>query len=206
MITWMDPRPTGRARRSRAADEPDQSEPLLTKATFQAAVEAHSHTVYRYVVAHVGPNHAEDVAAETFAAAWRSRHKFVDPSGNGLEAWLIGIARNVVASHWRLEQRWLRMCADAVRQRADASTESDESDALARAHAAELARTARIAELIATMPERDRDPLLLHVLHGRSYRDIALILGIPQGTVQSRISRACDRLAKSIDIGRGGRP
>lgn len=180
------------------------SDVLLSEEAFHDAVEVHGAAVFRYAMSHVGPGHAEDVMSEVFAAAWRSRVKFVDPSDNGLEAWLIGIARNIVASHRRIEKRWLQMCVDALQQRADASSLVDENAIVDRVDAEEYVRSARVAALVATMPARERDPLMLHVVHGRTYTEIAEMLGVPLGTVQSRISRGRSRLVKSIEAtGRG---
>jgi len=177
---------------------------LLDESNFHDAVRTHGPAVFRFVTSRVGPQHAEDVMAETFAVAWRSRHKFHDPDNNGLETWLIAIAGNLVSAHRRKEHRWMRMCADSARQRADASAEPDANDALDRIDAAELARVAHVAELIAEMPPRERDPLLLHVLHDRTYSEIAVLLDMPIGTVRSRISRGRERLARSLDA-KGGR-
>lgn len=178
---------------------------LLDELSFRQAIDDHSAAVYRYAVAHVGPQHAEDVVSETFIAAWRSRDRFVDPSNNGLEAWLIGIARNIVASHRRKESRWLRMCADALHQRADASNVTDELEAVERVDSSSLVRLAKVTELLGKLPARERDPLLLHVLHGRTYSEISEMLDLPLGTVQSRISRGRARLAKSIRAAGGRR-
>lgn len=174
------------------------SRALLTEEAFHDAIDAHGPAVYRFAMAHVGPAHAEDVMAETFAAAWKSRASFVDPTDNGIEAWFIGIAWNMVRSHRRAERRWLRGCADALRQRADASSHVDEGELIDRLDAAELAERADVIGRLARLAPRERDPLLLHVVHGFQYQEIAAMLGVPIGTVQSRISRGRARLATAL--------
>jgi RNA polymerase sigma-70 factor (ECF subfamily) len=92
----------------------------------------------------------------------------------------------------------LRGCADALRQRADASSHDDEVDMIERLDAAELAERADVIGRLAKLSPRERDPLLLHVVQGLQYQEIAAMLGIPVGTVQSRISRARTRLARAL--------
>jgi len=188
-----------------AAPTARRSGVLLDEQSFRKAIDDVGPAIYRYALTRVGPQHAEDVVSDTYIAAWKIRDRFVDPSNNGLEAWLIGIARKTVAGHRRRERRWLRMCADALKQRADASNAPDEIDAIERVDFAKLARVSKIAVQIAKLPSRERDPLLLHVLHGYTYAEISEILDLPLGTVRSRISRGRARLAKSVRTA-GGQP
>jgi RNA polymerase sigma-70 factor (ECF subfamily) len=58
---------------------------------------------------------------------------------------------------------------------------------------------APLAAALGELSRREREPLLLHVLGGLSYEDVALALSIPIGTVRSRISRASARLAGRLD-------
>ena len=179
---------------------------MLTEEAFHDAIDAHGPAVFRFAMANVGPDHAEDVMAETFAAAWKSRAQFVDSMDNAVEAWLIGIARNVIRSHWRSERRWFRARADELRHLAEGSRPHDDLDAAERIDARTLFERARVLERLAKLPDRERDPFLLHVLHDYSYQEIAAILGIPLGTVQSRISRGRSRLARSIRATRREQP
>jgi len=59
----------------------------------------------------------------------------------------------------------------------------------------------RIARALSKLPRRERDPLLLHVLQGMKYDDIARALDVPVGTVRSRISRGRARIAAKIGEG-----
>ncbi len=176
------------------------SMPLDAAAIHRAFVD-HASKVYRYACAKVGPHLAEDVVADTFAAAWKDRNRFGDATDDsGIEAWLIGIAHNLVARHRRAERNWLRQGAEAHHHQAR------EHDGAEDAHAADsradaAARSARLRRALAHMPRRERDPLLLHVLNDMSYEDIARALDVPIGTVRSRISRGRARLAERLDDG-----
>ena len=52
----------------------------------------------------------------------------------------------------------------------------------------------RVVEAVTALPEPERDALMLHVWEGLSYEDVADALGVPIGTVRSRLHRARDRL------------
>ena len=79
---------------------------LVSLDEFEAAFREHFPLVYRFIARRVGSAIAEDLAAETFATAYRRRATF-DPGRASLRAWLLGIATNLVRSHWRAEQHLL---------------------------------------------------------------------------------------------------
>jgi len=80
---------------------------------FEAAFREYFPLVYRFIARRVGPAIAEDLAAETFATAYRRRAVF-DPGRGSLRSWLLGIAANLVRSHWRAEQHLLDLDARLV--------------------------------------------------------------------------------------------
>lgn len=178
----------------------DDARPLLDAESFRRAVIDHGRAVHRYLASRLGPDAAEDAMSETFAEAWKARAKFVDDTAGGVEAWLIRVASYVVSGQRRQEQRWLRMKADAAREQLADAAIGDVSliDADERIDAEGLMRRARLAEAIVEMPRREREPLLMYVVDGRPYPEIAHILELPIGTVRSRISRGKQRLAAHV--------
>ncbi|MGW5158991.1 RNA polymerase sigma factor [Nonomuraea wenchangensis] len=82
----------------RSWDEPER---------FGAVFDAHYAEIHRYVSRRLGPYAADDVAAETFALAFRRRRRF-DLSHRSARPWLYGIATNLVSRHRRDEVRLLR--------------------------------------------------------------------------------------------------
>jgi RNA polymerase sigma-70 factor (ECF subfamily) len=146
--------------------------------------------VFRYACARVGPDLAEDIVAQTFTEAWRTRERF-DPAIGTSEAWLLGIATTMIARSRRAEARWLRSAPFG-----DVSGDDAIADAEDRAEARRLAIAIR-SEL-AKLPAREREVLLLHVVGGLSYQAIADVQGIPIGTVRSRISRGRDRILRGV--------
>lgn len=68
-------------------------------------VERHSSAIRQYIAARIGPAACEDVTAETFAVAWRSRSGF-RPSADTARPWLYGIATKLLQQHRADEARW----------------------------------------------------------------------------------------------------
>ena len=158
---------------------------------FRALFQRHHERLRRYVVSRVGPQAAEDVVAESFVVAFQARARFDPAGGTDALPWLLGVATNVLARHRTAERRWIAQCA-AERLEHDAPAPF-EDDADERTDAA-LAMHA-LARAIRRLPAREREPLLLHVFGELSYEDIAASLGVPVGTVASRINRGRARLS-----------
>ena len=149
----------------------------------------------------LGPDAADDLAAETFLVAFRRRHRF-DPARGAARPWLFGIATNLVAQHRRAESRWYAALARAGADPLIApSASAGDEDRIADRVAAFQARPA-LAAVLARLPDRDRDVLLLVAVGGLSYAEVAFALGIPEGTVGSRLNRARRKIIAALS----GRP
>jgi RNA polymerase sigma factor (sigma-70 family) len=149
----------------------------------------HFAAVYRYVAGRLGPDAADDLAAETFLAAFRRRHRF-DPARGAVRPWLFGIATNLVAQQHRAESRWYAALARAGADPLIApSVWAGDEDRITDRVVASQARPA-LAAVLARLPDRDRDVLLLVGVGGLSYAEVAFALGIREGTVGSRLNRA----------------
>lgn len=153
-------------------------------ADFEAAFTEHFPPVYRFIARRVGPALAEDLAAETFATAYRRRAAF-DPQQGSLRSWLYGIASNLVRNHWRAEQHLLALDARLVPE-VDLSGSAEAVDQ--RVTAAMLAP--KLATGLAQLTGDQREVLLLHAWAELSHEEIAAALDIAPGTVRSRLSRA----------------
>ncbi|MED7823667.1 RNA polymerase sigma factor [Streptomyces chiangmaiensis] len=132
---------------------------------------------------------AEDVMAATFMEAWRLRDK-VDPEGGSLRPWLLGIATNTARNQYRSNRRY-RAAASAA-----AAAELSVPD-----HAEEVAervddrrRLARALTALASLRRTEREVVALCLGEGLDYEAAAEALGIPVGTVASRLSRARKKL------------
>ncbi|MDT0485658.1 MULTISPECIES: RNA polymerase sigma factor [Streptomyces] len=135
---------------------------------------------------------AEDVMSATFMEAWRRRTS-IEADGGSLRPWLLGIATNVSRSHYRSNRRY-RAAAGA----AAAAGVGEVAD-----HAEETAgrlddrrRIAATLTALGSLRRPEREVLVLCLWEGLEYADAARALGIPVGTVRSRLSRARGRLRK----------
>jgi RNA polymerase sigma factor (sigma-70 family) len=159
---------------------------------FAILFRKHAPLIQRYVVRRLGRDAADDVVAETFLHAFRQRDKY-DPARVDARPWLYGIATNLIGRHRRDEIRLYRTLA---RTGADPVTEpfTDRVDAAVSADSA----TRSLAAALATLPSGHRDTLLLVAWGDLSYEEAATALGVPVGTVRSRLSRARMRLRRAL--------
>src|SRR5580692_7904242 len=151
---------------------------------FTVLFRRHAPHIQRYVIRRLGADAADDIVAETFLLAFRQRDRY-DLARTDARPWLYGIATNLIGRHHRAETRLYRALA---RTGADPVTASftDRSDDRVTAGAA----SRRLAAALAALPAAYRDTLLLVAWGDLSYEETADALGIPTGTVRSRLNRA----------------
>jgi RNA polymerase sigma factor (sigma-70 family) len=159
---------------------------------FAEIFDRHFAALHRYLRRRVGKDLADELAAETFARAFAARHRYDTAHPDALP-WLFGIAANLLRSHARTERR--RLLAYA-RTGVDSISDSELEDAADRldAHTAGPA----IARALASLTPGQREALLLFAWVELSYEDIGLALGLPVGTVRSRLSRARARMRELL--------
>ncbi|MGW7511168.1 RNA polymerase sigma factor [Streptomyces massasporeus] len=161
---------------------------------FAALFDRHAPAIHQYVARRLGRDAADDVTAETFLTAFRIRARF-DPARAGVRPWLYGIAAKQIGRHRRQEVQALKLLArtghDPV---ADSWTDSADDRVAAEAAARPLAGA------LARLSAGDRHVLLLFAWADFSYQEIAEALGIPVGTVRSRLNRARRKLRTQADV------
>jgi RNA polymerase sigma-70 factor (ECF subfamily) len=151
---------------------------------FAAIFDRHAAPVQRYLVRRLGRQVADDVVAETFLVAFRSRERY-DLARRDARPWLYGIATNLAREHQRAEVREYRLRA-SVGQEPDPDGHADR----VAARVAAQAMHRQLAAALADLGVGDREVLLLIAWEGLSYEETARALDIPIGTVRSRLSRA----------------
>ncbi|MGX1543690.1 RNA polymerase sigma factor [Streptomyces adustus] len=169
-----------------------------TPDVFAVLFDRYADDIHRYVARRLGVDAADDLMAETFVIAFQRRRRY-DLAQAHARPWLYGIATNLVGRHRRVEARRLRALSRAASLAADGGNAEDEpmEDRVAERDSAE--RAARVlAGALAGLPTRHRDVLLLVAWGGLDYAETARSLGIPVGTVRSRLHRARARLRRSI--------
>ena len=163
---------------------------LQTPAAFGALFDRHGATLLRFLARRVEPAVAEDLLGEVFRIAFEKREAF-QQERESARPWLYGIAANLVAKHHRSEARRLRA---TTRLAARLNPAEDPAE---RAVPAADARACwdTVVDGLAALPDGERQVLLLFAWEDLTYEEIADALGIPVGTVRSRLSRARRRLA-----------
>jgi RNA polymerase sigma factor (sigma-70 family) len=190
---------TGHADADPPASEPTDAQVLAGRPDeFGILFDRYSRLLYGYCARRVGPDLAEDVVAETLLTAFEQRHRF-DQTMQTARPWLFGIATNLLRNHRRAEVRGWRAFArtgadplDGVRRVSDGIADRVDE----RVDAARAVRA--IADALATMPRGHRDVLLMYAWSGLDYAELAAALGLPIGTVRSRLHRARARLREAL--------
>lgn len=156
--------------------------------SFGELFRRHGPTIHRFAVRRTGNlDQADDVAAVVFLEAWRARERTELVNSSALP-WLYGIATNVIRN-WRRSHRR----HDAALQRIGELPRPTPREVGDQVAAALEAR--RILNQVPRLPRKEFDVLVLATWEGLSTAEVAAALGIPQGTVKSRLNRARNRLA-----------
>jgi RNA polymerase sigma-70 factor (ECF subfamily) len=157
----------------------------------------HARAVHDYCLWRTAdPQAAEDTAATVFLEAWRRRDRLLLQTDSAA-ALLLGIANTVVRGHWRTSRR-LGEALARLRTAMPTAGAGPESAVIARIDAFRHVRDA--AEAIRSLPRREREVLALIADGDLSYEETATALGVPIGTVRSRLARARRRL-RSANFG-----
>jgi RNA polymerase sigma-70 factor (ECF subfamily) len=175
-----------------AAGTAGQDRPDLTgrdpSVEFGRLFDLYSRQVHHYLARRVGSQIAHGLVSETFLVALNQRHSY-DPGQGAARPWLYGIATNLQRRHARDEVRALRATARLTGQMPDEP--GHDSRVAARVDAEGVAR--KLASALADLADGDRGVLLLISWAGLA---LAEALGIPAGTVRSRLHR----VRKSLQI------
>ncbi len=183
------------------------------EAAFAVLFERHAKAVFTYLLRLTGEAAlAEDLVQEAFLAAYRHLGSLRPERAAGgqaatLRPWLLRVARNLAFSHFRRGRRNLL----PKRQVPPGLTEANsgppgggaangpEELVLREETAAEVRRA------VSRLSPRYRDPLLLHYAAGLTYAETAMTLGLPLGTVATRLRRGVTALAREMAVRTGGR-
>jgi RNA polymerase sigma factor (sigma-70 family) len=158
---------------------------------FDEIFDAHARVVFAHALRVTGDrDQAEDVVSLTFLEAWRLRAK-LRGEVLSVRSWLLGIATNVLRNTARAARRHRAALGrlpprEAVPDIADAVVERI-------VDGEQLAASVRA---LGKLRRNEREVFALCVWSGLSYAEAAAALGVPVGTVRSRLSRARDRLRK----------
>jgi RNA polymerase sigma-70 factor (ECF subfamily) len=158
------------------------------KAAMQVLYQRYSVRTYRFVLRLVGnASMAEDVVGEVFLNVWRDAASY--QARSSVATWLLAIARNKAISALRrrepqLNERFAETVADT---RDDPETQLDQKD-----------RYQIIQSCLSKLSRDHREVIDLAYYHGKSVGEVAQIVGIPEGTVKTRMFHARKHMSKLL--------
>lgn len=150
---------------------------------FEELVQTYEAPVYRLALRMCGgrAEDAQEVAQETFLAAWRGLPRFRGQCR--FSSWLYKLTANAAVDHLRREKRWpAAVPLENAGEPADPHTPQEELERR------ELHRA--VQQALDRLTPEHREVLLLRQMQGLSYQEIGAALSLEEGTVKSRISRA----------------
>ena len=161
------------------------------KVAFRALLEATYERVFRLALYKLGSRtEAEDVVQETYMRAWKQLPRLRDPDAS--LGWLFQITRNTAADHLRKRNQSNLETVEDLRLELIDRTATPEQAMIDRQGIEYL------LSLVAELKDEYRIVLLMRDVDGLSYREIATQLGIPKGTVESRLYRARRFVAEGL--------
>jgi RNA polymerase sigma factor (sigma-70 family) len=168
-------------------------------AAFRELFDDHARSVYNHGYRLTGDwSAAEDVVSLTFLEAWRLRDRVdAGAEAGSLRSWLFGIATNVA----RNLRRTARRHAAALARLSPAEAVPDFAEEVA-GRIRDRERLTLVRTALAALRQPEREVLALCVWSGLDYAEAAAALGVPVGTVRSRLSRARTRLQKLVTAGK----
>jgi len=138
------------------------------------------------------PSMAEEVTQEVLTEVWLKADRF-DPDRGNVNGWVATLARRRAVDRVRSEQ--------AGRNRDDRVARRDQErdvDVVAEEVEVRLEHW-QVRQALAELSERQREAIELAYFSGYTYRDVARVLGIPEGTAKSRLRDGLARLRESLD-------
>ena len=151
------------------------------------------------------PSDAEDLTQEAFLKMFKNLDSF-DPAKGGFTTWLTTLTRNLLVDNYRRTrlERASESLDEPLGNDMDGGTGETKASRLEdtgrsqEQHVAGLELRAQIQEALKQVSPELREAVILRDLEDMDYKDIAEVLGVPQGTVKSRISRGRSELARLL--------
>ncbi len=155
------------------------------QADMEAIVQEHYAAVYRFCARRVGPELAQDAAQETFITAQKSMKRFDGRSTLG--TWLFGIAHN----HCRnLSRKAKHETSFGEFWDGEEMSESGSEQTLVDREA--------LRQALKKLSPEHREVVLLHEVDGLTYEEAASVIGVPVGTIKSRLHHAFLNLRRAL--------
>lgn len=153
---------------------------------FEALVRAYQADVWRLCFHLLGNSStADDVAQDALVRAYRFLPRYRGDSK--FSTWLFAVTRNC--------------CLDELRRKKRRAALVDAVAGVPPPRTGDPGARLEVKEALDSLPQELREPVVLIDMFGHSYKDAARVLGIPEGTVKSRVHRARELLVEALAIG-----
>jgi RNA polymerase sigma-70 factor (ECF subfamily) len=172
-------------------------------AAFERIYAQHERAVYRHAYYLLGHrDDADDITQETFLRAHRSLSSF--RSGSSLKTWLFRICTNLCHDHLRVRLRRPEVAFDFDTLSSAGTEAGEHSDPVQTAIRTDSLQ--RLMIVLQGMPPAERSVIVLHLIEGLGYDEIAEILGCRRGSAKMRVLRATRRFRERVTsyLGEGG--
>jgi len=173
---------------------------ISAQRTFEGLVQEHKNRIFGYVcrLTNDSPD-AEDITQEVFVRAYQSMHAFRHDAA--VDTWLYRIATNLVIDRVRRARRApetvpVAVDSDDEEGVRELPSRSRGDDPLAHAQLSELQR--HVQRAVHSLPAKLRAVVVLHDMEGLAYEEVAEAVGIPVGTVKSRLFNARQLLRRKL--------
>jgi RNA polymerase sigma factor (sigma-70 family) len=174
---------------------------VATHAQFEQLYRRQAGRVLAYALRRTSPAVADDVVAEVFLVAWRR----LDDMPADEVAWLLGVARRVLANRRRGDRRATALHDRLAFEHRDLTSDASAASAASAAGDAGDGDTRgaggvdeRVLTALGRLAERDRELLMLIAWEDLSHAEVAQVLGVRRGTVAVRLHRARQQLAAAL--------
>ncbi|PYU16225.1 MAG: RNA polymerase subunit sigma-24 [Acidobacteria bacterium] len=163
---------------------------------WEELVRRHTRRTYNLCYRFTGNGHeAEDLTQEVFLRVYRTLASYRSAHG-GFATWMTSVTRNLLIDHYRRTKR------DRVTDSLDDKmpvVENKESAGRRPDEQALLGELSGQVQSALTRLSPEREAVILRDLQGLEYREIQDVLGVPEGTVKSRINRGRIELARLLE-------
>jgi RNA polymerase sigma-70 factor, ECF subfamily len=174
--------------REAVVDEPDPKVVTAARSgdlgAFETLVRRYQGDIWRLCFQLVHDEHlADDITQDTFVRAFRFMRRYRAESK--FSTWLFSIARNCAMDEMRRSARRSRL-ARRVESEAPPRARTDQT-------------SIEVRDVLANLPLGLREPIVMIDMFGMSYREVAAVLRVPEGTVKSRVHRGRQQLARQLE-------
>jgi RNA polymerase sigma factor (sigma-70 family) len=164
---------------------------------FGQLFDRHADSVYNYLLRHTADwSLAEDLTAAVFLQAWRRRGEVIFERDSALP-WLFGVARQLARNAARARLRY-RTALGRVGQQAATDTAVDDPADLVAGRLDSERQLSQLRLAIGRLPRQQQEVIELCIYAGLDHQAAAIAIGVPVGTIKSRLHRARQRLASEL--------